>query len=176
MSGPLTGLWRYHDLTIIGLRGLFEYGVVRKPNDQVIQLMRHGVRPIIAVSPEYHPVSRVLIAYSGTMESAMAMKRFAQLGLWPEATAKIICFGFEDAEAEPLLADATEYLRAHGFDPESESLPGKANQGLLAHARDWEADLVVMGSTSRGRISKLILGATSEEVLIHARIPLFVSQ
>jgi nucleotide-binding universal stress UspA family protein len=172
----LLGLWRYHDLTIIGLRGLFEYGVVRKPDDQVIQLMSHGVRPILAVSPEYHPVNRVLVAYSGTLESAMAMKRFAQLRLWPDAAVKIVCFGFEDAEAMPLLIDATAYLRAHGFDPEAESLPGRANQGLLAHAEDWGADLVVMGSTSRGRISKLVLGATSEEVLIHAEVPIFVSQ
>ena len=47
----LVGLSRYHDLTIIGLRGLFEYGVVDNPDDQVIQLTHHGVRPIIAVSP-----------------------------------------------------------------------------------------------------------------------------
>jgi nucleotide-binding universal stress UspA family protein len=33
-----------------------------------------------------------------------------------------------------------------------------------------------MGCTSRGRIAKLVLGGTSGEVLIHAGIPLFLSQ
>ena len=106
----------------------------------------------------------------------MAMKCFVQRALWPEAAVKIVCFGFEDSEAIPLLIDSTAYLRAHGFEPEAESLPGNAKEGLLAHAEEWQADLVVMGCTSRGRIAKLVLGATSEEVLIHAGIPLFLSQ
>ena len=172
----LVGLSRYHDLTIIGLRGLFEYGVVRNPDDVVIQLTHHGVRPILAVSPEYKPVNRVLVAYSGSMESAMAMKWFAELSLWPEAAIKIVCFGFEDSEAKPLLADASAYLRAQGYEPEAESLPGSAKTGVLAYAKDWKADLVVMGCTSRGRIAKLVLGGTSQEVLVHAGLPLFLSQ
>jgi nucleotide-binding universal stress UspA family protein len=172
----LVELWRYHDLTIIGLRGLFEYGVVHNPDDQVIQLMRHGVRPIFAVSPEHRPVNRVLVSYSGSMESAMAIKSFAQLGLFPEATVKIVCFGFEEPKAMPLLIDATAYLRAHGFEPEAESLPGTAKKGLLAYSQEWNADLVVMGSTSRSRLAEMVWGGAVQEALMHAGVPLFVSQ
>jgi nucleotide-binding universal stress UspA family protein len=172
----LLDLWRYHDLTVIGLRGLFEYGVVRNPDDMIIKLIRRGVRPIIAVSPEYREVNRVLVAYDGSPEAAMAMKRFAQLRLWPDATMRLVCFGIDEKAATPLLIDATAYLRAHGFEPEAESLPGRAKHGLLAHAQEWEADLVVMGSTSRSRIAKLVMGATALEALMHADIPLFLSQ
>lgn len=172
----LLDLWRYHDLTVIGLRGLFEYGVVHNPDDIVIKLIRRGVRPIIAVSPDYREVERVLVAYDGSPEAAMAMKRFAQLHLWPDAAMRLVCFGKEEQEATALLSDATTYLRAHGFDPESESLPGDARHGLLAHAQEWGAGLVVMGSTSRSRIAKLVLGATALEALMHADIPLFLSQ
>jgi nucleotide-binding universal stress UspA family protein len=172
----LLELWRYHDLTIIGLRGLFEYGVVHNPDDQVIRLIARGVRPIIAVSGEHRPVNRVLIAYNGSMESAMAMKRFAQMRLWPDVTVKIACFGFDDDKALPLLADATAYLRAHGLEPEAESLPGYPKEGLLKHAAEWKADMVVMGSTSRSRIMKLVMGETALEALMHAGEPLFLSQ
>lgn len=172
----LLELWRYHDLTIIGLRGLFEYGVVHHPDDEIIRLIARGVRPIIAVSHEHRPVNRVLIAYNGSPESAMAMKRFAQTRLWPDVTVKIACFGFDDEKALPLLADATTYLRAHGYEPEAESLPGYPKEGLLKHSREWKADLVVMGSTSRSRIRKLVMGETALEALIHADVPLFLSQ
>jgi nucleotide-binding universal stress UspA family protein len=172
----LVKLWRYHDLTILGLRGLFEYGVVQNPDDQVVQLMRHGLRSIIAVSPEYRPVNRVLVSYSGSMESAMAIQHFAQLNLWPEAAVKLVCFGFEEPKALPLLIDATAYLRAHGFEPEAESLPGTAKKGLLAYGQEWNADLVVMGATSRSRIAQMVWGGASQEVLMHAGIPVFLSQ
>jgi len=172
----LLGLWRYHDLTIIGLRGLFEYGVVHNPDDQIIKLIRRGVRPIIAVSAECREVKRVLVAYNGSPASAMAMKRFAQLRLWPSTTVKLACFGFDEEAATPLLIGAAGYLRAHGYEPETESLPDSAKKRLLAHAQEWGADLVVMGSTYRGRIAKLMLGETTQEVLIHADMPLFLSQ
>jgi nucleotide-binding universal stress UspA family protein len=172
----LLELWRYHDLTIIGLRGLFEYGIVHHPDDEIIRLIARGVRPIIAVSHEHRPINRVLIAYNGSPESAMAMKRFAQTRLWPDATVKIACFGFDDEKALPLLADATTYLRAHGYEPEAESLPSYPKEGLLKHSRELKADLVVMGSTSRSRILKLVMGETALEALIHADVPLFLSQ
>jgi nucleotide-binding universal stress UspA family protein len=172
----LMGLWRYHDLTVIGLRGLFEYGVVHNPDDHVVKLIRRGVRPIIAVSSEYREVNRVLVAYDGSRHAAMAMKRFAELVLWPGATVRLVCFGFEDEEATPLLADATSYLRAHGYEPEAQSMPGDAKPGLLAHAQEWGADLVVMGSTYRSRIRKVVMGPTTQEALMHAGMPLFLSQ
>lgn len=172
----LVELWRYHDITIIGLRGLFEYGVVHNPNDQVIRLIRHGVRPVIAVAEEHHHVSRVLIAYNGSMESAMSMKRFAQMNIWPDVKVKVACFGFDDPRAMPLLTDATAYLRAHGYDPEAESIAEGPKEGLLKHVAEWKADLVVMGATSRSRIMKLVMGETAQEALMNAGIPLLISQ
>ena len=146
------------------------------PDDQIIKLILRGVRPIISVSAECRVVKRVLTAYNGTPASARAMKRFAQLRLWPSATVKLACFGFDEEAATPLLIDAARYPRAHGYEPEAESLPGSAKNRLLAHAQEWGADLVVMGCTYRGRTAKLTLGETTQEVLMHADMPLFFSQ
>ena len=172
----LRGQGRYHDLTIIGLRGLFGYGAVHNPDDQIIKLIRCGVRPIIAVSDQCREVKRVLAAYNGSPASVMAMKRFAQLRLWPSAALKLACFEFNEEAATPLLIEAARYLRAHGYEPEAESLPGSAKKHLLTHALEWDADLVMMGSTYRGRIAKLMVGETTQEVLMHADMPLFLSQ
>jgi nucleotide-binding universal stress UspA family protein len=67
--------WRYHDLIVIGLSGLFEYGVVHNPDDLIIQLVYRGAGPILAVTSEYHEVNRVLVAYSGSRQSAMDVPR-----------------------------------------------------------------------------------------------------
>jgi nucleotide-binding universal stress UspA family protein len=48
--------------------------------------------------------------------------------------------------------------------------------GMVAHAQEWGADLVVMGATYRRRIAKLVMGPTTLEVLMHAGLPLFLSQ
>jgi nucleotide-binding universal stress UspA family protein len=172
----LISCWRYHDLTVFGLRGMFEYGVVSNPDNQIVKMIAAGVRPILAVAPEYRPTSRVLIAYNGSMESAKAMKRFIQLAPWPDVTIKVACFGFDDDKAEELLAGARAYCHAHGHVIETESLRPYPTEGLLAHARHWNADLVVLGATSRSKIAKLILGDTVLHVMQSAEIPLFLGR
>lgn len=77
---------RHHDLTIVGLRGIFNDGILGntdcKPYNVLTRWTTRGVRPLIAGSEEYRSIRRVLIGYSGTtVESARTMKRFIQLRL-----------------------------------------------------------------------------------------------
>ncbi len=172
----LISAWRYHDLTVAELRGLFEYGVVHSPDDTLVRLIARGVRPILAAARTWRPVRRVLMAYNGSMESAKAIKRFVQMRLWPDVTLKIACFELERTQAATLLADAAAYCRAHGYEAQCEALGGHPHERLLAHAREWEADLIVMGSTSRARILRHLLGDTVLHAVRHAEVPLFLSQ
>ena len=167
---------RYHDLVVFGLRSLFDYGLVNEPHDVLVRLISHGVRPIFATAPKYHPIQRVLIAYSGSMEAAKAMKHFVQFNPWPDASLQIICFEKKRDEAMHLLEAAADYCRAHGFDPEVEYVPGSARAHLLSCAREHQADLIVMGNSSRTLWFHHLLGDTMLHAIQHADQPLFLSQ
>ena len=69
----------YHDLVVTGLRNLFTHGVLPSSEHELTRLVEGHVRPVLAVTPTAPSVHRVLIAYSGSPESADAMKRFIQL-------------------------------------------------------------------------------------------------
>ena len=171
----LTSLWRYHDLTVAGLQGLFEYGVVHNPDDLIVQMIAKGVRPILAVAREYREVNRVLVAYNGSMESAKALKRFVQSRVWPDIAMRIVVFD-KPAEARQLLADASHYCAVHGYEVETEHVKGSPRDRLLDYAARTQADLIVMGSASRARILKHLLGDTTLHMVCHAAIPLFITQ
>jgi nucleotide-binding universal stress UspA family protein len=172
----LVSVWRYHDLVVAGLRGLFEYGVLHEPDDVLLQLISKGVRPIVAVARNYRPIRRVLIAYGGSMEAAKAMKRFVQLRLWPDIGIKVVCFEGAKGEPEELLSSAVAYCQAHGYDTEGQCIAGTAREQLLEHASDWEADLIVMGSASRARLLQHLLGDTTLHALRNAEVPLFLTR
>ncbi len=172
----LISLWRYHDLTIAGLRGLFEYGVVHNPDDLLVQLIAKGVRPILAVAKKYRLVRRVLVGYNGSMESAKALKRFVQSRPWSKITLRIVCFDLPPGQAETLLADAASYCRAQGYEAETEHVEGSARQKILEYAGEWQADLLVLGSSSRARLLKHLLGDTTLHAVCKADIPLFLTQ
>lgn len=172
----LIALWRYHDLTIAGLRGLFEYGVVQNPDDVLIRLISEGVRPILAVPKEYRPIRKVLVAYNGSMESAKALKRFVQMNLWPDVAMQIVCFDMTPQQSETLLADASSYCRSHGLAAQTQHVDGGPRDRLLEYAQQGEADLIVLGSTSRARIFRRLLGDTTLHCLRNADVPLFLTQ
>lgn len=172
----LTDLWRYHDLTVIGLRGLFEYGVVRNPNDVVARLIARRVRPILAVAREHRPIRRVLVAYNGSMGSAGAFKSFVRAQLWPDVEIKIVVFNRAD-EAGTLLEGAAEYCAAHGYQVQTERVSCESpRHEVLVHAAACKADLVVMGSRSKIHVLDHILGSVTKQVLQNAEIPVFLTQ
>jgi len=178
----MISLARYHDLMIFGLRSIFEYNVsivdlsIEEPKDTLARLISAGVRPIIAVSDTFQPVRKVLIAYSGSMESAKTMKRFVQLRLWPDAKLKIVTFQSSEEKARRLLADATEYCRAHGFSVVGESNPGPPKDFLLPIATLWQADMIVLGNSAGHLLIKRVLGETALHIIRNADRPLFLCQ
>lgn len=167
---------RYHDLMIFGLRGIFEYDVVPDPPATLARLVQAGVRPLLAVSDAYRAIRRVLICYSGSMESAKTMKRFVQLRLWPEVELRIVTFDRPEGEAQELLAEAAAFCRAHGFEPSTEFVPESPRHRLLPFAQQWDADLLVVGNSARSLFLRRVLGETALEVMYHADRPLFLAQ
>ena len=171
---------RYHDLTILGLHGLFESGgageAANGPGEQLARLVAAGVRPILAVAPEYRPIRRVLVAYSGSMESAKTLRQYLQLHPFRDVEMRIVVFGHEPEKAARLLEGARQYCRAHGFAPQLVHLPGAPQDQILPYARDWDADLIVLGNSAKNLMMRRVLGETALHVMRHARCPLFLSQ
>ncbi len=177
-SNPVEALcrhWRYHDALVLGLRGLFEYGVLDEPRDALMKLIGAGVRPIIAVSSRYREINRVLIAYSGSMESAKTMKRFVQLRLWPDAAVRIVHFSENTERAAKLLSNAHDYCRDWGMETETDAPPGTADKRLLPYAEDWSADMIVLGDSACSVLERRLFGCTVEHVIRNAPIPLFLA-
>jgi len=172
----LVSLTRYHDLVVCGLQSLFEHGVVDEPPDELAQLVREGVRPLLAVSDKDRPINRVLICYSGSMESAKTMRRYVHLRMWPEAKMKIVTFNQDQAAGETLLRDAAEYCRSHGFEPEVVCITKAPQHQLLPYAEAWNADLIVMGNSAKRMLLRRILGDTALHVMRNSELPLFLAQ
>lgn len=168
---------RYFDLMIFGLRSLFDYDVVDTvPTGVLTRLVSRGVRPILAVSQEYHPIKRALFAYSGSMESAKAIRRFMQMQLWPDLTIKVVTFENTPEEANQLLTDVATYCRSYGYEAETEHVESPAQEFLLQHAADWKADAIVVGNSVKHLWLKKLMGETAIHLIRNATVPLFLSQ
>jgi nucleotide-binding universal stress UspA family protein len=167
---------RYHDLMIFGLRSLFECDIVPDPHDALIRLVQSGVRPLLAVPKGFEPVNKVLISYSGSMESAKAMKRFIEMNLWPDAKLRIVTFDHAPDAARQLLDNAADYCEAHGYEVETDHVPGSPRDQLLPYADQWGAGLIVVGNSAKNLLLRRIFGETALHAIQNADRPLFLAQ
>jgi nucleotide-binding universal stress UspA family protein len=167
---------RYCDVVVCGLRNLFAHGIVDEPPNELVRLVEEGVRPLIAVGEEYREIKRVLIAYSGSTESAKTMKRFIEQRHWPQATLKIVTFDSDREAGNERLAKAHRYCQLHGFQAEVETVEKSPSDSLLPYAQGWNADLIVLGNSARRLLLRRIFGETALNVVALADRPLFLSQ
>jgi len=88
------------------------------------------------------------------------------LGYAPEMEARL---KEQVSQANETVAHAVEMLRQAGFGRvESRVVEDDIRAGILNVAREWHADLIVLGSHGRKGIQRFLLGSVSEAVARHA--------
>jgi nucleotide-binding universal stress UspA family protein len=173
---------RYSDLIVFGLRSLFDCdfdsacGLSSEPRESVIRLIASEVRPMVAVSPQYREIRSALIAYSGSMGSAKAMRRFVQLRPWTDLRVGIVHFEEHPGQGAVLVEEAADYCRGHGLTVETAVVSGEARAGLLNYAREKDYDLLVLGNGMRSLLMRRLLGDTVLDLIQKADRPLFMTQ
>lgn len=169
-------LVRYHDVCVFSLHGMFEHGVVPEPRDALERLVSQGVRPILAVAERYRPIRRVLVAYSGSLESAKTFKHFVHSGMYADVPVRIVHFGDDAQAAARRLNQAAAFFAAHGRAVETDHAGGSADRDLLPYAEAWKADLIVAGNSAKNLLMRRVFGETALRLLRESPLPLYLAQ
>jgi nucleotide-binding universal stress UspA family protein len=134
-------------------------------------------RPVL-IAPRVPPPSigrRVCIAWNGTAESAAAV--WAAIPWMQRAEAVRVLSADEYQRRGPAAPELAAYLACHDIQPELAGfrpVDRDVGAGLLAAAKQFDADLVAMGAYSHSRLRQLILGGVTRHVLEHADLPVMM--
>ena len=121
--------------------------------------------------------TRVCVAWNGTAESSAAV--MAAMPWMQRAGSVRILRSDEYHRRGPRAGPLQEYLALHGVETEVatfRSIDREVGAGLLQAAREFEADLLVMGAYSHSRIRQLILGGVTRHVLEKATLPVLMNR
>lgn len=80
------------------------------------------------------------------------------------------------AEQAVLRRLQEQVARQGGKDVECRTLPGPADAAIVTLAEDVAADLIVVGATERGAISRAVLGTTAGRVIRTASAPVLINR
>lgn len=78
---------------------------------------------------------------------------------------------------QTILDVAQTVVQRHGITPECvllESIGGRAADLILAQAKEWHADLIVMGTHGRRGLARVAMGSDAEEVVRGATMPVLL--
>jgi nucleotide-binding universal stress UspA family protein len=132
-------------------------------------------------------VARVLIAYDGsevsrrTLDRVIKFMKTAEIGL--VTVARPIYrdppyTGYADPSTEEeqrkLLFDARDTLETEGITSTGYAPVGDAAEQILAAAKEFGAELIVMGARSRGTVERFVLGSVSTKVMHEAECDLLI--
>jgi len=77
-------------------------------------------------------------------------------------------------QAKSLVAKATESLRKPGLVVTPALEEGDPKSRILDVAKEWPADLIVVGSHGRKGLSRFLLGSVSDAVARHAHCSVYI--
>ena len=80
---------------------------------------------------------------------------------------------FEE-QARHALSFVEEAAREERVSARTRVLEGHPSEEILKAAREWPADLIVMGTLGRSGLAHLLLGSVAERVMRHAPCPVMV--
>ncbi len=136
-------------------------------------------RPVLIAprAPAATVGARVCVAWNGTAESSAAV--MAAMPWLQQAAGVRILRSDEYHRRGPRAGALHDYLTLHGVDSEIatfRSIDREVGAGLLQAAREFDADLLVMGAYSHSRIRQLILGGVTRHVLEHSTLPVLMNR
>lgn len=186
------------DLVIVGNRGVPRLERTLLGSVSAALVDRSPVPVLVARQPS---LARVVVAVDGSeiaSEAVATVRRWPFLAMteirtlsvapapaswWPADKAgrtADVAAADRDAAADNLLehdtiaAEATAILRATGFTADSAVRAGSPASEIVAFAKEWNADLVIMGSHGRTGLARLLLGSVARNVLHHASCSVLV--
>ncbi|WFO74657.1 universal stress protein [Desulfurococcaceae archaeon MEX13E-LK6-19] len=139
-----------------------------------------------------HPFSRILVAFDGSVYAKKALNIACALSLALGCRVRVvhvvdtthvgimvsgIGIVLEKSLLEKgrsLIIEAKELAKKHGVDVEVSLRRGHPADEIIREAKEWKADLIIMGSRGLGGFEKLLLGSVSDSVARLAPCPVLI--
>lgn len=169
----------FYDLVMIGMRTYYHFGA-DSPGDSLEKIIDYSITPIYAL-PEHvsfpgNDKIRVLMAFNGSLPSARALHRLAQIA-FPETTEVTVLMSDPDRETSRYYLDQAEaYLNAYSTTKVTKEWTARnIIEAVKAQYLDWP-DVIVLGAHCKKTIVEFMIGSLTKYLIDEGKKPLIIGQ
>jgi nucleotide-binding universal stress UspA family protein len=164
------------DLLMIGHRGInerFSTGLLGSTAESVA---RKSPRPLFVSPRQFREIRRPVLAYDGSGRAARAMRSAAEISVLLKVPLTVITVTRDLKLGQKTLDEARSYLEPYSIKADFKLIQGNTHDGIIGFLRDYDADLVFLGSYGHSRFIEMVIGSNTEYVMRNARCPVFLSR
>lgn len=169
----------FYDLVVIGLETFFHFETRRERENKgrsLDELLDQTVTPVLAVPAKgLEKFERALITFDGSLSSARALQDFSRLAQPFNFEITVFVAGKPKQEADFLLFEAKEFLRAHGLLNVTVQQESRPIESCLEPEFLDSFDLIVAGVHSKRIIRDIFVGSFAKSLIQKGTKPIFLS-
>jgi nucleotide-binding universal stress UspA family protein len=162
------------DLVVLGKRGEHADFAKLHLGSNLERVVRASIRPVLVASRKFEPIEQFLVAHDGGASIGKAIAFATENPLLRGLKCQLLHAGRIDSAAERSLAEATETLRAAGYEVSARAEPGEPETVLANALSSHGAQLLVMGAYGHSRIRQLLVGSTTTTMIRTCKIPVLL--
>jgi nucleotide-binding universal stress UspA family protein len=179
------------DLVVLGSRGLVAQAMVRHSTSHAVLsavdcpvLVVRGAAGRLVLQPR-----RILVAVAGGTDMATAMNAALAAGSAPGSKVLVLhvpmaifasgglAYVESDEEIGDTVRKAMEILGDAGMEGEVKvDKQGSVARTIAQAASEWQADVIVIGSSRMGNLTSILLGSVTHQLLHDTKIPVLVAE
>lgn len=174
--GDLLAAAASHDAIVLGLDADFSAAPSDGLARTVERVLKNNPRPLILTPRGAGTVSRVLVAFDGSVPCARALQIFVLLGLPAIVPIHVTAIARDVGSARVLAGSAESYLALYGHEAHLRPVGSDEDPAevLLREIGAIGADLVVMGAYGHRGWREALLGSCTTRLLAESPASLFV--
>src|SRR5262249_13044809 len=166
-----------HDLTILGRHANFRFETQDEDHQTRDTILRRAGKAILVVPEGARAAGpAVLIAYDGSMASRRALLSFARSGLGYDVPVHVATVNDDGATAWEIARAGCLLLREYEIRAEVHNLVSTLSTGdaLVERRAKLDGGLMVLGAYTRSRMSRVLWGSVTHEMLAKTEVPLYL--
>lgn len=166
------------DLAVLGRDANFLFETDEKDSATRHVILHRARKPVLLVPPGPPAGDRriVMIAYDGSSAANRAVESFAASGLALDRTVHVGTVDDDGEDAWETAQRALQMLKAAGITAMAQNVVSALSvpEALLELRTKLDAGLLVMGAYARTRVSELIWGSVTDDLIANAPVPIYL--
>ena len=135
-------------------------------------VVRRAKQPVLVTATDIPRNERFVMAYDGTSHAKCALKSAVSISSDWKMPFHVLAVG--PASAENTLEEARQYVQSYAVEAEYVRREGDPGECIVQYAKEYAADLIVMGAYGHSKVREFVVGSTTAFTLNHAPCPVFL--